>query len=180
MPHPPLPASCTCGCVELAAIGAPIVCSVCYCRDCQQGARQIEALPNAQRVSDPDGGTAYVLYRRDRVNCVRGASLLRSYKLEGRSTPTNRVVATCCNSAMFVNFDRGPHWVSVYRARIDGDPPPLQMRICTRSRPGHASLSDDVPSHPGYPPALVIRLLTTRLAMMFGRSAPAIGPIAPA
>ena len=44
MSAPALTASCACGCAELAATGAPIVCSVCYCRDCQQGARQIEAL----------------------------------------------------------------------------------------------------------------------------------------
>jgi hypothetical protein len=48
-------ASCACGRVELAAIGAPIVSNVCYCRDCQQGSRQIEALPNAGLVRDPDG-----------------------------------------------------------------------------------------------------------------------------
>jgi len=47
-------ASCACGSVELAAIGAHIVSNVCYCGDCQQGSRQIEALPNAGPVRDPD------------------------------------------------------------------------------------------------------------------------------
>ena len=70
--------------------------------------------PNAAPVRDPDGGTAYVLYRRDRIECSKGASLLKSYKIR-ESSVTNRVVATCCNSAMFMNFDKGPHWVSAYR-----------------------------------------------------------------
>ncbi len=103
-------ASCACGSVELATIGAPIVSNVCYCCDCQQGSRQIEALPNAGPVRDPDGGTAYILYRRDRIECSKGASLLKSYKIR-ESSVTNRVVATCCSSAMFMNFDKSPtHW----------------------------------------------------------------------
>jgi hypothetical protein len=74
-------ATCSCGGVELKAFGRPIVSSVCYCDDCQKGAGQIEALPNAGTVRDPDGGTAYILYRKDRIECSKGAELLRSYKL---------------------------------------------------------------------------------------------------
>ena len=108
--------------------------AVCYCDDCQKGARQIEALPNAGAVADPDGGTPYILYRKDRFACTKGADLLKSYKLK-QTSATNRVVATCCNSAMFVNFDRGPFWVTAYRARFHGDLPPLQLRICTKFKP---------------------------------------------
>jgi len=73
-----------------------------YCTDCQLGSRQIEDLPNAGSVRDADGGTAYILFRKDRFKCSRGADLLKGYKLKDIS-PTNRVVATCCNSAMFMN-----------------------------------------------------------------------------
>src|SRR6185437_15716810 len=100
-------ATCSCGCVELQAFGRPIVSAVCYCEDCQKGAAQIEALPGAGVVSDPDGGTAYILYRKDRFECSKGAELLSSYKLK-ESSATNRVVAACCNSAVFINFDKGP------------------------------------------------------------------------
>ena len=55
------------------------------------------------------GGTAYVVYRKDRVKCSRGNQFLQGYKIKEKS-PTNRVVATCCNSAMFLNFDDGKHW----------------------------------------------------------------------
>ena len=44
---PTMTATCACGRVELEAFGKPIVSTVCYCDDCQKGADQIEALPNA-------------------------------------------------------------------------------------------------------------------------------------
>jgi hypothetical protein len=164
-----LTASCSCGSVELKASGAPIVSAVCYCADCQRGARQIEALPDAGPVMDPDGGTAYILYRKDRIACSKGAALLKSYKIKENSV-TNRVVATCCNSPMFMNFDKGPFWVSAYRARFPGDDlPPLQMRICTRSKPAAAALPDDVPGYPGYPLRLMARLLASGAAMLLRR-----------
>jgi hypothetical protein len=161
-------AACACGRVEVTASGAPIASAVCYCKDCQAGAKQIEALPNAGAVADPDGGTAYVLYRKDRIACTKGADLLRSHKLK-QTSATNRVVATCCNSAMLVNFDRGPHWVSAYRARFRGDLPSLQFRTCTKSRPDGVLIPDDVPSSPSYPPKLIFKLLASRMAMLMGR-----------
>jgi hypothetical protein len=160
-------AACSCGGVELIAFGRPIVSAACYCEDCRKGADQIEALPNAGAVRDPDGGTAYILYRKDRIKCSRGAELLRRYKLKEISI-TNRVVAACCNSAMFMNFDKGPHWVSAYRARFRGELPPLQLRICTKSRPDGVVLADDVPSHRGYPPGFLVKLLASRVAMLLG------------
>ena len=161
-------ASCSCGNVEIKAFGAPIVSSVCYCDDCQKGARQIEALPGAGPVSDPDGGTAYILYRKDRIECSKGRALLKTYKLK-ESSPTNRVVATCCNSAMFLGFDKGPFWVSAYRARFRGDLPPLQMRICTKFKPEGVSLPNDIPSYRIFPPSLMAKLLTSWAAMLLRR-----------
>ncbi len=161
-------ATCSCGGVELTAFGDPIASAVCYCEDCRKGADQIESLPNAGPVRDPDGGTAYILYRKDRIECSRGAELLRGYKLKENSA-TNRVVATCCNSAAFVDFDRGPHWVSAYRSRFRGKLPPVQLRICTKSKPDSVALADDVPSHRGYPPQLIVKLLAARVAMVLGR-----------
>lgn len=169
MTHSPImTATCSCGAVEFKAFGRPIVSSICYCDDCQKGAGQIETLPNACAVSDPDGGTAYILYRKDRIACSKGAALLRNYKLKETSV-TNRVVATCCNSAMFMNFDRGPHWVSAYRARFHGELPPVQLRICTKFKPDGVVLPDDVPSYRGYAPGFVVRLLASRAAMLLGR-----------
>ena len=169
MTHSPImTATCSCGGVELKAFGRPIVSSACYCDDCRKGADQIEALPGAGAIRDPDGGTAYILYRKDRIECSKGAELLRSYKLK-ETSGTNRVGATCCNSAMFMNFDRGPHWVSAYRARFHGELPPLQLRICTKFKSDSDVIPDDVPSHRGYPLGFVVKLLASRVAMLLGR-----------
>ncbi|MGY4625027.1 GFA family protein [Bradyrhizobium sp. USDA 4486] len=159
--------TCACGSVEVKAFGRPIVSAACYCDDCQKAAAQIEALPHAAPVRDRDGGTAYMLFRKDRFECSRGAELLKPHKLKEMS-PTNRVVATCCHSAMFMNFDRGPHWVSAYRARFHGDLPPLQARICTKFKPEGAVLSEDVPSYRSYPPSFIVKLLASRIAMALG------------
>jgi hypothetical protein len=161
-------ASCSCGSVELEAIGAPITSVACYCDDCQEGSRRIEALPNARPVQDPDGGTAYVLYRKDRVKCSRGALLLKSYKITEKSA-TNRVVATCCNSAMFLNFDDGKHWVDVYRSRFKGDLPPVQMRICTKFQPANCAVPTDVPGYSRFPLKFLAKLLGARIAMLLHR-----------
>lgn len=161
-------ASCSCGSVELEAIGAPITSVVCYCDDCQDGSRQIEALPNALPVQDTDGGTAYILYRKDRVKCSRGAPLLKRYKIREKSV-TNRVVATCCNSAMFLDFDDAKHWVSMYRARFQGDLPPLQMRVCTKLKPENGDVPSDVPSYSTFPLRFLAKLLAARIAMLLHR-----------
>ncbi|MGY8705562.1 hypothetical protein RAD16_07430 [Bradyrhizobium sp. 18BD] len=165
---PTMTATCACGEVEVRAFGKPIVSAACHCDDCQRGAVQIEALPNAPAVRDPHGGTAYMLFRKDRFECARGAERLTPHKLK-QTSPTNRLVATCCNSAMFMNFDKGPHWVSVYRTRFHDDLPPLQARICTKFKPADVVLPDDVPSYRSFPPGFIVRLLASRIAMALGR-----------
>ncbi|WP_439332614.1 GFA family protein [Pyxidicoccus fallax] len=159
---------CSCGRVELAALGAPITSVVCYCDDCQEGSRRIAALPGAQAVREPDGGTSYVLYRKDRLQTLRGAEFLKRNKLDEKSA-TNRVVATCCGSAMFMSFDDSKHWVPVYRARFQGDAPPLEMRIQTKFRPAGSAIPDDVPCYPAFPFGFIGKLLAARVAMLLRR-----------
>jgi hypothetical protein len=158
-------ARCACGSVEIEMTGAPILTAACYCDDCQAGAREIEALPNARPFRDPHGGTPMSLYRKDRVRVIRGASFLHARKLRPK-TLTNRVVATCCNSAMFVSFDRGPHWTSVFSTAFDGDAPPLEMRVNTGFAPG--PVPDDVPSYSGAPFGFVWKLVRARIEMLLG------------
>jgi hypothetical protein len=67
-----------------------------------------------------------------------------------------------------MNFDKGPHWISAYRARFQGTLPPLQMRICTKSKPEQVVLPTDVPSCLGYPVGLIFKLLVSRVAMLIG------------
>ncbi len=165
--HTLLTASCACGRVGLELRASPIASVVCYCDDCQAGARQIEALPGALKVQGSDGGTAYVVYRRDRVSRVRGADLLKPLKIRATSS-THRVVASCCNSAMLVGFDDSKHWIDVYRERIDADAPPASMRVCTRFAPGGVRLPADVPLYAGYPLRLLTKLMGAKLAMLVG------------
>lgn len=159
-------ASCTCGSVELQASGTPIVGVVCHCDDCQEGGGRIEALDKAGPVQDPDGGTAYLLFRKDRLECVKGAPLLKALKLKETSA-TNRVIATCCNSAMVLNFDDGKPWVSVYRRRFAGDVPPPAMRICTKF--SKHPLPDDIPRYAGFPLRFVARIVVAWIPMLLGR-----------
>jgi hypothetical protein len=160
--------NCVCGQVAYEAIGAPITSVICYCDDCQEGARQIESLPHAAAVQDPDGGTAYLAYRKDRVRCLKGASLVRRHKIREGSA-TNRVIATCCNSAMLITFDDGKHWVDLYRSRCTSEVLPVQMRICTRFIPDGRTIPTDVPYHSRYPMSLIAKLVLARIAMLLRR-----------
>ena len=160
-------ARCHCGSVRFESVGEPIVSAVCYCDDCQAGGRRIEALPGAAAVLDPDGGTPYLTWRDDRFACVAGAELLVGYKL-GDGAPTQRSVASCCNSAMFLKFAPG-HWTSSYRARFDGALPPIEMRTKTARRRSDLPLPQDALSYRSFPARLIWRLLAARLAMALKR-----------
>lgn len=160
--------ACACGKVAYEAIEPAILSVVCYCDDCQEGAHRIEALPGAPPLLDADGGTSFVLYRKDRVRCTRGAELVTKLKLRDK-TATNRLVATCCNSGLAIAFDDAKHWVPMVRARFRGPVRPLDMRICTRFAPNPARLRRDVPVHGGFAVSLLWKLLRARLAMTLGR-----------
>ena len=148
-------ARCSCGTVRLSATGRPIITVSCYCQDCRSGSRNIEALPNAPQVQDPYGGTEYVLYRQDRVKTLDGSDYLRHMMLE-ETSKTSRVIATCCNSAMFMHFNDGRHWTPIYR-NLFSVPPPLDARICTKSAP--AALPAGTPSSSGIPLRMIGRLV---------------------
>jgi hypothetical protein len=163
--RPTATVNCVCGQVVVEAIGAPIASVVCYCDDCQEGARQIRSLPNAVSIEEPAGGTAYLAYRKDRVTTLKGASLLRRHKITENSA-TNRVIATCCNSAMLLSFDDGKHWVDLYRSRCEGDVLPVQMRICTKFKPDGRTIPTDVPQHSRYPLSLLVKLVLAKAAML--------------
>jgi hypothetical protein len=157
--------SCACGGVEFDALGEPIVSAKCYCDSCQTAGRQFEALPSAPKVLDSDGGTPCVLYRKDKVNCLKGSEKLQDRKLTPNS-PTRRVLATCCNSAMFLDFTKG-HWLSMYRARFQSGAPPIEMRVMV-GKNGNLTLPRDVPNYSGVSGKFMWRLLKARMAMLFG------------
>jgi hypothetical protein len=161
-------ASCVCGRVQLRLVGEPILSAACCCSDCQAGGRLIEARPHAAPIRDEFGGTPYLIYRDDRFACVAGEDALEGIKLSEGAT-TTRYVATCCNSGMYLKFAPG-WWTSVYRARVAGDPPPVALRNKVASLPPGVTLPRDIPAYPGFPPQLILRLLSARVAMWLARS----------
>jgi len=164
-------AACVCGTVEIELVGTPIASVACYCDDCQEGARQIEVLPGAPAILDATGGSAYLVYRKDRVSFSKGAALLKPLKIRATSV-TNRVIAACCNSAMLLNFDDSKHWIDIYRERVRGTAPPTQMHLCTRFRRPVRESPHDIPGYAGYPIKLLARLAKARLAMSLARIFP--------
>ena len=81
--------SCACGKVRLDIYAEPIVAMTCNCKSCQAAGRQLQALPAATAILNASGGTPYVLFRKDRVQCVSGATLLDEHRLVPTS-PTPR------------------------------------------------------------------------------------------
>jgi len=160
---------CGCGKVELQIAGAPILRGICYCASCQEAGRRFQAVPGGSSVLAEDGGTDYVLYRKDRVRCVKGGDLLEEQRLKPDS-PTRRMVARCCNTAMFLDFTKG-HWVTVYRGRLPDGMPPATMRLMTAARPGGVILPDDMTNYPGVSGKFMLKLLGAWLAMGFRRPA---------
>jgi hypothetical protein len=163
-----LTASCSCGAVEIEAMGTPIVVAICFCDDCQAAARRIEAMPGAAPFRQNDGGTPLVVYRKDRVRWTRGEKLLTKFKLRDGS-PTNRRLATCCNSVMLLDFDDTKFWADIYGARIQGTAPKPEMLICTKFAPETPANPDRLPSYSRHAPKFILRLLAARAAMLFSR-----------
>lgn len=159
---------CHCGQVECRGKGEPFLSAVCYCDHCQEAARQIEADGNGPPVAEADGGTALCLIRDDRFSITRGEELLRPHRLDPASV-TARMVASCCNSAMFLAFSDLRFWKSVMINRIDGTRPAIEMRLMTRFRASTLPWSDDAPRFTGFPLSSLWRVLKQGVAMKLGR-----------
>jgi hypothetical protein len=162
-------APCRCGKVELEIVGAPILRGICYCASCQEAGRLYRAAPGAESGLVEDGGSDYVLYRKDRVRCSQGGELLEERRLKPDS-PTRRMYARCCSTAMFVDFTKG-HWLTVYRGRLPNNIPPATMRVMTAERPEGVILPDDMANYPGRSGKFILKLIGAWMAMGFRRPA---------
>jgi hypothetical protein len=162
-----LSAICRCGKVKFEAVSPPILTGACYCTSCQEAGRRFEQLASAPPVLNPDSGTSLILYRKDRVQCVMGQEYLEEHRLTPDS-PTRRVVAICCNSAMFLDFTKG-HWLSMYRNRFPTGAPPVEMRVMTKERRVGVELADDLPNYSGHSGKFMLKLIAAWIAMGFRR-----------
>lgn len=158
--------TCTCGQVVLELERRHLLSVECCCESCRAAGAVLEALPGAPRLLEDSGATRFVLYRKDRVRCTDGAPRLKGYRLTP-SSPTRRVVATCCNTPFFLELDKG-HWLSLYGRRWATETiPPLEMRTMTSDLPSGTTLPDDVPNGRTQPPMFMLKLLGAWIAMGF-------------
>ncbi len=162
-------AHCRCGAVEVGAWGEPIAVNACYCDDCQAAAGWLAASANTVPPAAPAaGGTEFMLFRRNRIACTRGADRLQAMRLT-EGSKTRRMIACCCATPMYLAFDDKRPWVSAFRASFGGDAPPVERRICTRFRRSEERVGDSLPSHLGHPPSMMVRILAAWPRMLFSR-----------
>ena len=162
-------ARCRCGKVELQIVGPPILRGICYCASCQEAGRRYKEVPGGDSVLAEDGGTDYVLYRKDRVRCVQGGNLFEERRLRPGS-PTRRMYARCCKTAMFLDFTKG-HWLTVYRGRLPNGIPAATMRMMTAERPEGVILPNDMANYPRHSAKFMLKLLRAWMAMGLRRPA---------
>lgn len=138
--------TCRCGRVRIGLSGEPITVAECHCTSCATAAGRMAGLPGAGSVVSANGGTPYVLYRKDRLEIVAGGEQLAQFRL-GPDRSTRRVVARCCNTPILLEFSGG-HWTSLYAALWPASArPALRLRTVTGDRPaGAPALGDDVPA----------------------------------
>ncbi|HEY1926707.1 MAG TPA: hypothetical protein VGG92_04515, partial [Caulobacteraceae bacterium] len=111
---------------------------------------------------------SFVVYREDRIRSVRGESLLTKLKLRDNS-PTNRKIATCCNSVMVLDFDDGKHWADIYSARVNGNAPRPEALVCTKFAPESPNNPDHIQVSSGYSGRIMFKILKARAEMLFSK-----------
>lgn len=137
--------SCTCGAVRVEVRGTPIITTECHCNSCREAGRRLGALPGAPEFVAANGGTPFALYRKDRAEIAQGREQLREFRLKPDS-PTRRVVATCCNTPVFLEFQHG-HWLSIYEAVWPTKTmPTIELRTMTSDLSDLSVLDDTVPA----------------------------------
>ncbi|MGH6837701.1 MAG: GFA family protein [Methylocella sp.] len=158
--------ACACGQVHIEAEGAPIVNAECHCNSCRAAGARLQTLPAALPFLETNGGTRFVLYRKDRIRFLKGAELLKEFRLKP-TAKTRRVVATCCNTPVFLEFLNG-HWLSLYGCLWpEGTLPPLDLRTMTSDLPDFPALADDVPNAKRQSVSFFAKLLGAWIAMGF-------------
>ena len=166
MSKKPITLSCACGRFNVELLGDPFVTAECHCASCRKGSQLLSALPTSHGVTAENGGTPYVLYRKDRVRFPDGTSLLRGYRLSDKA-PTRRVVSTCCNTPIFVEFNGG-HWLSLYASLWPSEAQPtMQIRTQVGDTPAGTSLDSTLPAGFGTTAGFYAKLLAVWIAMGF-------------
>ena len=129
--------ACACGRVHLEVDRAPIVSTDAIATVAARPAPSCRLLPAAPPFVESNGGTRFVLYRKDRIRFLEGTEQLKEFRL-APGAKSRRVVATCCDTPVFLEFQNG-RWLSLYGCL-------WPMARCRRSicGPMTSDLPDDV------------------------------------
>jgi hypothetical protein len=158
--------TCQCGKVSMAVTGQPFLVIDCVCNSCRKAGAILQFLPNAPPLLDEHGATRLVLFRKDRAVCDAGHSFLKEHRLKP-DAPTRRVVATCCNTPMFLDFIQGS-WIDMFGSLWKPDlVPPATMRLMTADLPKGTRLPDDIPNAKGRPFSIYWKIMVNWAAMRF-------------
>jgi hypothetical protein len=105
------------------------------------------------------------LYRKDRIHFRAGTESLKEHRLPG--SKTRRVVATCCNSPICLEFEGG-HWLSMYSS-LWPEPirPAIEMRTMISDLRDASMLTHDVPNAKRQSLSFFAKLLGAWIAMGF-------------
>jgi hypothetical protein len=108
------------------------------------------------------------LIRANRFSVTAGADKLTAHKLRPNSN-TSRMVASCCNSALYLAFDKGPHWVSTVSNRSVGEVPRPRYRVMTRYRTSPLPFPDSVPTAKRFSWPFLGTMIRDAIAQKLGR-----------
>ena len=157
---------CACGRTRLALKGDPILVSECLCDSCRAAADRLAALPGAKNVLTSHGATPCAEYRKDRVKILSGAEHLSEFRLSAKAG-SRRVVATCCNTPVFLEM-KGAHWLSLYlHLWPAGARPKAEMRTMVGDLPDASGLPGDIPNLKSHTASFYTKLLGAWIGMGF-------------
>ncbi len=157
---------CSCGRVQLELRDTPILAAECHCNSCRTAGERMLRLPGAPPVQEGNGGTRFVLYRKDRVQFGSGTEVLREFRLTPQAK-TRRVVASCCHTPLFLEFQSG-HWLSLYASLWpSGTAPQVTERTMTSDLADPSQLPNDVPNSKQQSFTFFRKLLGAWIAMGF-------------
>lgn len=155
---------CACEQVRLEVRGAPILVSECLCNSCRMAAGRLAALPGARNILTSYSATPCAEYRKDRIRFLSGAEHLREFRLSA-DAGTRRVVATCCNTPIFLEL-KGAHWLSVYLHLWPvGMRPKAEIRTMTGDLDDMSGLPDDIPNLKAHTLSFYAKLLAAWVGM---------------
>lgn len=157
--------NCTCGKVRLQTHGKPIMATECHCNSCREAAAHFRALEGAPDFLSPNGGTPFLMMRKDRVD-ISGVEHLKAFRITPES-PTRRALAACCNTPVFLEF-KGGHWLSIYKSVVPQSAmPQIELRTMTGDLADPRVLDDTIPSGKRQSVKFFAKLLGAWIAMGF-------------